>query len=238
MGDFSFNKWVRCRLSWFFRLKKEFWRRWRFSCCLSSGGGKSRVVFEAFDSLSTNAWVRHWDYKSLVLFNSKWLVPERDNAEVEKKEMTKDWRSWRRFCPHSTKSPWMVSCIHDSHVFMEFLECTVIPCLLFSHAVSSVWNRVHLANSWASLVAQTVKNPPAMQETWVWSLGWEAPWRGEQLPTPVFWPGELHGLCSPWGREELDTTERRSLSLFWLILTITGAVTCRKAYLILQHWVT
>ena len=27
--------------------------------------------------------------------------------------------------------------------------------------------------SWASLVAQLVKNPPAMRETWVWSLGWE-----------------------------------------------------------------
>ena len=30
-----------------------------------------------------------------------------------------------------------------------------------------------LQYSWASLVAQMVKNPPAMQETWVWSLGWE-----------------------------------------------------------------
>ena len=29
--------------------------------------------------------------------------------------------------------------------------------------------------SWASLVAQLVKNPPAMQETWVQSLGWENP---------------------------------------------------------------
>ena len=29
--------------------------------------------------------------------------------------------------------------------------------------------------SWASLVAQTIKNPPAMQETWVRSLGWEDP---------------------------------------------------------------
>ena len=29
--------------------------------------------------------------------------------------------------------------------------------------------------SQASLVAQLVKNPPAMQETWVWSLGWEDP---------------------------------------------------------------
>ena len=27
----------------------------------------------------------------------------------------------------------------------------------------------------ASLVAQLVKNPPAMWETWVWSLGWEYP---------------------------------------------------------------
>ena len=27
----------------------------------------------------------------------------------------------------------------------------------------------------ASLVAQLVKNLPAMQETWVWSLGWEDP---------------------------------------------------------------
>ena len=27
--------------------------------------------------------------------------------------------------------------------------------------------------SWASLVAPLVKNPPAMRETWVWSLGWE-----------------------------------------------------------------
>ena len=27
----------------------------------------------------------------------------------------------------------------------------------------------------ASLVAQLVKNPPVMQETWAWSLGWEDP---------------------------------------------------------------
>ena len=33
------------------------------------------------------------------------------------------------------------------------------------------------------------------------------PWRKERLPTPVFWPGEFHGLCIPWGHKELDTTE-------------------------------
>ena len=67
---------------------------------------------------------------------------------------------------------------------------------------------------WVSLVAQLVKNPPAMWETWVWPLGWKIPWRRERLPTPVFWPGEVHGLCSPWGRKESDTTERLSLLLF------------------------
>ena len=29
--------------------------------------------------------------------------------------------------------------------------------------------------AWPSLVAQLVKNPPAVQETWVQSLGWEDP---------------------------------------------------------------
>ena len=32
------------------------------------------------------------------------------------------------------------------------------------------------------------------------------PWRKERLPTPV-WPGEFHGLYSPWGCKESDTTE-------------------------------
>ena len=28
-----------------------------------------------------------------------------------------------------------------------------------------------------------------------------------------FWPGEFHGLCSPWGCKESDTTERLSLHI-------------------------
>ena len=48
-------------------------------------------------------------------------------------------------------------------------------------------------DSRASLVAQTVKNPPAMWETWVQSLGWEDPLEKEWQPTPVFLPGEFHG---------------------------------------------
>ena len=51
--------------------------------------------------------------------------------------------------------------------------------------------------SWASFVAQLVKNPPAMWETWFDPWVGKIPWRKERLPTPVFWPGEFHGLYSP-----------------------------------------
>ena len=68
-----------------------------------------------------------------------------------------------------------------------------------------------LQYSWASLMAQLVKNPPATRETWVQSLDWEIPWSRERVPTPVFWPREFHGLYSPRGHKESDTTERPSL---------------------------
>ena len=43
------------------------------------------------------------------------------------------------------------------------------------------------------LVAQMVKNSPAMWETWVQSWAGKIPWRRKWQPTPVFLPGE-----SPW----------------------------------------
>jgi len=35
--------------------------------------------------------------------------------------------------------------------------------------------KIHITEGRSSLVAQLVKNPPAMQETWVQSLSWENP---------------------------------------------------------------
>ena len=74
---------------------------------------------------------------------------------------------------------------------------------------------------WASLVTQLVKNPPALQETWVWSLGWEDPlqegmashssilvWR-----TP--WTEEPGGLQF-MGSQESDTTERLSTAQHYI----------------------
>ena len=40
------------------------------------------------------------------------------------------------------------------------------------------------------------------------------PWKWERLPTPVFWPGEFHGLFSPLGHKELNMPEQ--LSLYFL----------------------
>ena len=116
---------------------------------------------------------------------------------------------------------------------------------------------LHFLTSWASLIAQLVKNLPAMQETPVWFLGQEdllekgqathssilglplwlswqriilqcerpgfkpwvgnITWRRERIPTPVFWPGEFHGLYSPWDHKGLDMTKLLSLSLSSLL---------------------
>ena len=65
-----------------------------------------------------------------------------------------------------------------------------------------------LQYSWASLVAQLVKNLPEMQETWVGKI----PWRRKRLPTAVFRPGEFHGPYSPCSHKESDRTEKLSLS--------------------------
>ena len=58
----------------------------------------------------------------------------------------------------------------------------------------------------ASLVAQTVKNPPAMRGTWVQSLGWEDPLAGRMAThsSILTWRilidrGAWQATYSPWG---------------------------------------
>ena len=65
-----------------------------------------------------------------------------------------------------------------------------------------------LQYSWASLVAQQVKNLPAMWETWVRSLGWEDPLeKGKATQSSILaWRIPCTGY-SPWNSKEWDTTE-------------------------------
>ena len=78
--------------------------------------------------------------------------------------------------------------------------------LLFSRKVMT-----NLDSVLKCFVAQLVKNPLSMQETWAWSLGWEDPLEKGKATIPVFWSGEIHGVYSPWGGKESDTTEKLSL---------------------------
>ena len=74
-----------------------------------------------------------------------------------------------------------------------------------------------LQYSWASLVAQLVKNSPAMRQTWVRSVGWEDPLeKGMAMHSSILawripmdrgaWWATVHGVA------ESDTTEQLSLS--------------------------
>ena len=69
-----------------------------------------------------------------------------------------------------------------------------------------------------------IKNLPAVQETWVRSLGQEDPLEKRSIPwvlaTPVFLPGESHGQRSlagyrSWGCKESYMIERLNTHVHW-----------------------
>ena len=49
------------------------------------------------------------------------------------------------------------------------------------------------------------------------------PWRRERLPTPVFWPGEVHGLYSPW---DFDCVNHNKLWKILQEMRIPDHLTC------------
>ena len=74
---------------------------------------------------------------------------------------------------------------------------------VYTHIFSYIYIRV-------SLVTQLVKNLSTMWDTRLHSLGCEDPLEKAKATHPsilVFWLGEFHGLCSPWGRKESDMTK-------------------------------
>ena len=91
---------------------------------------------------------------------------------------------------------------------------------LFMGVFESVLLGVHSA----FLVAQTVKNPPAIHETRVRSLGWKDPLKEKAVPTPVFVPGEF----KPWVEEpgELQSMGLQRVGMNER-LTHTASLMCR-----------
>ena len=75
-----------------------------------------------------------------------------------------------------------------------------------------------LQYSWASLVAQLVKNLPAMWETWVRSLGWEDPLEKGMATHCSILAWRIPWTVQSMELQEIDIIEQFSLSSF-IILT-------------------
>ena len=96
-----------------------------------------------------------------------------------------------------------------SRVFSSttFWRPSVLQCSAFSV--------VQLSLLWASLVAQLIKNLPAVKETWVLSLGGKDPLEKGKAAYSSFLAWRIPWTVdSPWARKESDMTEWLSLSLF------------------------
>ena len=72
-----------------------------------------------------------------------------------------------------------------------------------------------LQYSWVSLVTKRVKNPSAMWETWVRSLGWKDPLEKGKATHSSILAWRIPWTMYLWGRKELDKTEQFSHSLWW-----------------------
>ena len=114
--------------------------------------------------------------------------------------------AWLPAPPRHPESPG-VTCEHPR---LPLLWKGLVSALLGPDAHGGCW--FCEGGSGASLVGQTVKNPPAMRETWVQSLGWEDPLeRGKATHSSILaWriPWTVHSMGL-----QRDMTER--LSMAW-----------------------
>ena len=122
---------------------------------------------------------------------------------------------------------------------MQVNRCLVETCIY-------VFNKNLFLIYSLTLIAQMVKNPPAMLETQVRSLGRKILWKGKQQPTPELLPGIFSGQGSlvgynPWNCKEVDMTEQLLytlnlqfstrlkidwLKIDWLTITTTTCNNC------------
>ena len=93
---------------------------------------------------------------------------------------------------------------------LEYLSlfCLTMECLFLTRLLSLGWeDSLEKGTGYGS----------SSSHVWIWELDYKERW-APKLLTPVFWPGELHGLYSLWSLRELDTTEWLSLYLWiWFV---------------------
>ena len=86
-----------------------------------------------------------------------------------------------------------------------------------------------------------VKDLHVVQETWVQSLDWEDSLEKGMATHSSILTGEFRGQrsladCNPWGRKELDTTEKFSLSRFVFLEWKIMAVCCHFINFLWKHF--
>ena len=97
---------------------------------------------------------------------------------------------------------WTSGCLLWRNVHLDFCQFFYWVDCFFDH---KLWG--------ASLVAQLVKNLPAMQETWVRSLGWEDPLEKGKATHSSILAWRIPRAVQSMGHRESDKTEQLSLSL-------------------------
>ena len=118
----------------------------------------------------------------------------------------------------------------DKDVVAQSMHMTSSPQRRCCWAIETVSSEgifvIYLPFSWASLVAQMVKNLSAMQETHVRSLGQEEPLEKGTATHSSMLAWKFHGQKSlvgyrPWGHQVSDTTEQ--LSLCWSPISMSSS---------------
>ena len=172
---------------------------------------------------------RNWNEKRLsnptklvgqwgsLVGGSQILVGQLSKTDVSKSSLIQYRRKKQR-----NKVTWIKKCLLRSYsgISSETEMRKHDPCHQEAH---SFLRRVKQTLSKQALdlkAGSSVENGECGVETHQWQVSewWGAgigkfPWRSEGISTLGFWPGEFQGPYSPWGRKELDMTERLSLSL-------------------------
>ena len=132
-------------------------------------------------------------------------------------------------CPQKPpKTPEKVPCDLAVWVFFNYMHMLSH----FSHVwlFATPWTVVHqapLSMGFSSQDYWSLLQSPSPGDLWYCVVG-IVPWRRERLPTPVFWPGEFHGLYSPFGVAKGHTQQSDFHSLVGYWCWRVGLRTCSR----------
>ena len=141
--------------------------------------------------------------KAFVYHSGMWPLRQKERKCKQIIQAGKPWISWREFWIHFS---FLISKCASKD--LSYYSKVISWHLHYTYGTrSSPRNSILSADNgwdWASLVAQTVKNPPAMQETWVLSQGREDPQQDEmathsnilawRIPWTEAWRATVHGV--------------------------------------------